>query len=277
VRYLDWARDNEFDAVLTISNEITASTADTPVSVDKRKLKRVSLFHLSWWRILTEAIVQHRHRGMSDPDQAWLLGQLIAYLDHHKSGASGFQGMGEAWVTVRTAAANETLRPRDGGAREVAERWDQFVDYVALGLGQDLGRDVTPVRPKRLSPEARIDETVKRLTELGKLEAALKVPDAVGNLEIEADLRTRKVTTSVQVAAPQEGRPKTRINWLLRQLRHARSASVQCGGKPRPRIRFRPRHLREARSGTSGVAFVLSQPAGSPGGSGRRSRGRRSA
>lgn len=221
VRYLDWARDNDFDAVLTISNEITASSADTPVVVDKRKLKRVSLFHLSWWRILTEAIVQHRHRGLSDPDQAWLLGQLIAYLDHHKSGASGFQGMGEAWVTVRTAAANETLRPRDGGAREVAERWEQFVDYVALGLGQDLGRDVAPVRSRRLSHEARLDETVRRLTETGKLEAALKVPDAIGNLEIEADLRTRKVTTSVEVAAPRDGRPKTRINWLLRQLRQA--------------------------------------------------------
>ncbi|HEU0019330.1 MAG TPA: hypothetical protein VFQ14_03465 [Thermoleophilaceae bacterium] len=221
VRYLDWARDNGFDAVLTISNEITASASDIPITVDKRKLKRVSLFHLSWWRILTEAIVQHRHRGLSDPDQAWLLGQLIAYLDHHKSGASGFQGMGESWVTVRTAAANETLRSRDAGALEVAERWEQFVDYVALGLGQDLGRDVVPVRSKRVSSEARIDETVRRLVETGELEAALKVPDAVGNLQLEANLRTRKVTTSVEIAAPRDGRPKTRINWLLRQLRHA--------------------------------------------------------
>lgn len=221
VRYLDWARDNDFDAVLTISNEITASAADIPIAVDKRKLKRVSLFHLSWWRILTEAIIQHRHRGLSDPDQAWLLGQLIAYLDHHKSGASGFQGMGESWVTVRTAAANETLRSRDVGAFEVAERWEQFVDYVALGLGQDLGRDVVSVRPKRLSSEARIDETVRGLVETGKLEAALKVPDAIGSLQLEANLRTRKVTTSVEIAAPRDGRPKTRINWLLRQLRHA--------------------------------------------------------
>jgi hypothetical protein len=221
VRYLDWARDNDFDAVLTISNEITASATDTPVVVDKRKLKRVSLFHLSWWRILTQAIVQHRHRGLSDPDQAWLLGQLVAYLDHQKSGASGFQGMGESWVAVRTAVSNETLRSRDAGTREVAERWEQFVDYVALGLGQDLGRDITPVRSRRLSPEARIDETVRGLVETGKLEAALKVPDAIGNLQVEADLRTRKVTTSVEIGAPRDGRPKTRINWLLRQLRHA--------------------------------------------------------
>jgi hypothetical protein len=42
-RYLDWARDNGFDAVLTISNEITASPSDLPLTVDGRKLKRVRL------------------------------------------------------------------------------------------------------------------------------------------------------------------------------------------------------------------------------------------
>lgn len=220
-RYLDWARDNDFDAVLTISNEITASPTVSPVSVDKRKLRKVSLLHLSWWRILTEAIVQHRHKGLSDPDQAWILGELISYLDHEKSGASGFQGMGDQWVTIRTAAANETLRKGDPGTKQVAERWNQFVDYLALGLGQDLGRDVIPVRPRKSTPESLLDEATKQLVQGGTLEAALKVPDAVGNLQVEAHLRTKKVTTSVELDSPKEGRPKTRMNWLLKQLKHA--------------------------------------------------------
>lgn len=220
-RYLDWARDNELDAVLTISNEITSSPEISPVAVDKRKLRKVNLFHLSWWRILTDAIVQHQHRGVNDPDQAWLLGELIAYLDHDKSGASGFQGMGEHWVSIRTSAANDTLRKSDDGIREVAERWIQFVDYLSLGLGQDLGRDVTPVRPRNATPSALVDATVKEIVADGQLRTALKVPDAVGNLGVVADLRTRKVTTSVEIKAPREGRPLTRINWLLRQLKNA--------------------------------------------------------
>lgn len=220
-RYLDWARDNAFDSVLTISNQITASPVDYPFAVDKRKLKRVSLYHLSWWRILTEAIVQHRHRGVTDPDQAWLLGELIAYLDHERSGASGFGGMGPSWVTVRTAAANGTLRMGDAEVRDVAERWEQFTDYVALGLGQELGRSVTPVRRRGLSTETRLDNVVRDLVETGRLDASIKVPDAIGDLRIEADLRTRRVATSVELDAPREGRPKTRITWLLRQLRHA--------------------------------------------------------
>jgi hypothetical protein len=47
------------------------------------------------------------------------------------------------------------------------------------------------------------------------------VPDAVGPLTVQADLRTRQVSTSIAVEAPRDGRPLTRINWILRQLRHA--------------------------------------------------------
>ena len=126
-RYLDWARENRLDGVLTISNEITGSPTDSPVPVDGRKLRATHLYHLSWWRIVTEAIVQHRHRGVSDPDQAWLLGELIAYLDDERSGASGFQDMGETWVRVRDGAGDGTLRAGDKEVRDVAERWEQFV------------------------------------------------------------------------------------------------------------------------------------------------------
>jgi hypothetical protein len=219
-RYLDMAREHGFDAVLTISNEITATPKESPVAVDRRKAGS-RLFHLSWWRVITEAIVQHRFRGIEDPDQAWILGELIAYLDHEKSGASGFQDMGDKWVSVRNAAANGTLRAADPEAREVAERWDQFIDYLCLGLSQDLGRDVKPVRPRKQTSEARLDAAVKALAETGALQGTIRVPDAVGPITVNADLRTRKLSTSVAVDAPREGRPLTRVNWILRQTKRA--------------------------------------------------------
>jgi hypothetical protein len=212
-RYLDMAREHGFDAVVTISNQITRSPEHSPVEVDKRKTRSTALRHLSWWKVLTEAITQHRHRGVADPDQAWILGELIAYLDHEASGAGGFKDMGEKWVNVRNGARAGTLRAADAGVREVANRWDQFVGYLCLGLSQDLGRDVRVRRRKQT------DAAVKELAETGRLSAALNVPDAVGPIMVDADLRTQLVTTSVAVDAPQEGRPQTRINWMLRQLR----------------------------------------------------------
>lgn len=99
--YLDLARENDVDAVLTISPQITASSSESPVLVDKRKLRRTSLFHLSWWRVLTEAVVQQRYRGISDPDQEWVLSELIHYLSSEASGALGFEDMGEDWPCER--------------------------------------------------------------------------------------------------------------------------------------------------------------------------------
>jgi hypothetical protein len=219
--YLDVARDHGFDGVLTISNQITAGSSESPVAVDGRKLKRTALWHLSWWRVLTEAIVQHRYRGISDPDQAWILGELIAYLDSAASGAGGFDDMGDKWVAVRKAAHDGTLRPNNPEARSVAERWEEFAQYLCLGLSQDLGRSVVSPRPRGQTTPVRLDESVKELVGDGTLTATLRVPDAVGDIRIRADLRARRTLTSVTVDAPREGKAKPRINWLLRQLADA--------------------------------------------------------
>src|SRR4051794_4476037 len=219
--YLDVARENGFDGVLTLSNQITAHSDESPVAVDKRKLRRTSLWHFSWWRVLTEAIVQHRFRGISDPDQAWILGELIAYLDSSASGAGGFEDMGDKWVPVRKAAHEGTLRANDADARTVAERWEEFTQYLGLGLSQDLGRSVVASRPRNQTTPERLDQSVKELAADGTLTAVLRVPDAVGDLRIRADLRARRTLTSVTIDAPREGRAKPRLNWLLRQLAEA--------------------------------------------------------
>ena len=129
--------------------------------------------------------------------------------------------MGRAWVPVRDGARQGTLRASDAGVREVAQSWEQLVEYLALGLSQELGREVTPARPRKQAHAERVEEHVRRLATSGELAASMRVPDAVAPIEIVANLRSRQVTTSVVLAAPGDGRQQTRINWLLRQLRGA--------------------------------------------------------
>jgi hypothetical protein len=106
-----------------------------PTPVDKRKLRRVALHHLSWTQVLTEAVMQKTHRGVADPDQAWILGELIRYLEHPRSGALEFDDMGGSWVAVRQSVAAGTLRASDKGVADVASRWDQLTRYACLRLG----------------------------------------------------------------------------------------------------------------------------------------------
>lgn len=222
-RYLDVARENDFDALVTVSNEIPPVAGQHPTTVDRRKLKRVALHHLPWSEILTHAVMQKEYRGVADPDQAWILGELIRYLEHPRSGAMEFGDMGPAWVPVRDAISAGTLRPGDGNATEIAGRFDALVRFASLKLGRQLGIEVVPALSRRdlADPPARTQELALQLTADGAMGAGLKIPGAVGPLHVTADLRAGKITCSVDVDAPKEGRATTRVNWLVRQLRNA--------------------------------------------------------
>jgi hypothetical protein len=224
--YLDVAREQGFDAVLTISNQIPAVAGQHPTKVDKRRLRKVALHHLSWSQVLSEAVMQKEHRGVADPDQAWILGELIRYLEHPRSGALEFEDMGPAWVGVRDAVAASTLRATDKAAADVAARFDALLRYASLRLGRRLGTDVTPAlsRKELADPTVRAQALLETLVASGTLTGAIRIPHTVGQLEVTADLRAGKVTCHVDVAAPRDGRPATRVNWLVRQLKNAPDA-----------------------------------------------------
>lgn len=220
VKYLDVAIANGFDGVLIIDNNILGGAQDVPVEVSKQKLRRASLWQLSWWRIVTEAVLQHDYRGVSDPDQAWILSELIAYLTHDKSGVAELSDMGASWIKVRDGARNNALNRRQPEVDEIARRWEQFVHWVSLGLTQQTGADVTPARIRTPLAE-RIESTIRELVEQGTLTMRLTIPDTVAPLELVADLRAQLVTASVSINAPGEGRADTRVRWILRQLKNA--------------------------------------------------------
>jgi hypothetical protein len=220
--YLDVCRDNSIDALLTISNEVLTLSGTHPTTgIDNRKLKKIKLHHFSWIRVLTEAQIQKDHRGVSDPDQAWILGELIRYLESPSSGALEFTDMGDSWVTVRQAVTNGTLSPTDGGAVAIVNRFESLLRYVSFKLSARLGADVTPVVGKsaKEEPQKHMKAAVNELVTKSHLKGALKVQNTVAPLELLVDLRASQILSSVTVEAPREGRPLTKVNWLLRQLK----------------------------------------------------------
>lgn len=219
--YLDLAKEQGFDCVITISNQIARIPGEHPVEVDKRKLRRVPLHHLSWSRVLTEAVLQKSHRGVADPDQAWILGELIRYLEHPNAGAVDFRDMGEHWVGVRDAVKNGTLRHSDKKAVEVAGKWEELVSFAALRLGRQLGTDVQEVlsAKERKDIAIRITNIVDAMAARGLMPGAIRIPNTVSDIALRADLRAQQIMASVSIDAPKTGRTTTRINWLLRQLK----------------------------------------------------------
>lgn len=218
--YLDVAAANGYDAVITISNEVPALPGQHPTVIDKKKTKKVALHHLSWSQVLAEAVVQKEHRGVADPDQAWILGELIRYLEHPKSGALDFDDMGGHWVAVRDAVSHGTLRPADAGIGDVAGHFDALLRFAGLQLGKRLGEGVTQHLSRRdvADPALRTHFLSGTICDHGTMTGGLRIRNAVAPLMVTADLRAGKVTCYVDIEAPREGRPMTRVNWLLRQL-----------------------------------------------------------
>ncbi|MFK5922917.1 MAG: hypothetical protein QM496_12115 [Verrucomicrobiota bacterium] len=226
--YLDVAKEQGFDCVVTISNQIARIPGEHPVTVDKRKVKKVALYHISWSRILTEAVLQKSHRGVADVDQAWILGELIRYLQHPNAGSIDFNDMGEHWVGVRDAVKHGTLRHADQKATEVAGKWEELVSFAVLRLGRKLGTDVQEVltSKERADIGIRITNIIESMVNKSTLPGAVRIPNTVGDIALNVDLRGQQIITSISVKAPKTGRATTKINWLLRQLKST-SANVR--------------------------------------------------
>lgn len=219
--YVNLAREQDMDAVVTISNEIGVGTEHPCEGVRIKANSKVRLAHFSWTEVLAHAVRAKVHRGVSDPEQAWILGELIRYLEHPASGTMAFADMGANWTTVRDAARVGTLRKSDPELRDIVHRWDQLVRFAALRLGSSTGADVQPVVPRsHTDPRVRFGYLAQELTTTGLLDATIRVPGSAGDIKLVADLRARQLTASTDVAAPADRGSRGRISWLLRQLAH---------------------------------------------------------
>ena len=221
--YWDLARDHGIDHVLTISNEIAPQEGVHPTEGLKVKSNsRVQVSHISWSAIVSTALRIKQHKGVSDPEQAWLVEELIRYLDHPNSGALDFSDMGQHWVAVRDSAREGTLSNRSEGIDDVVARWDQLLRFGALELRAEIGEDVDPVFPRgQTDVRQRASALIDSLCSMGTLPGTLRIPHTVGDLRVEADLRARQLTASLYVGAPLDKGAKGRMSWLVNQLKDA--------------------------------------------------------
>ncbi|MET9817621.1 TerD family protein [Streptomyces sp. NPDC006355] len=222
--YMDIAARRGYEAVITLSNDVALEGSPlVDVKIDRRRKHQVALWHLSWAEVAHQAQMLIRHEGVGNAAHAWLLQELLHYLQHDNSGCHGFQNMGSAWVPVRNGIDDETLCQGDPRALEVVESWERLIRQVCLRLGGELGQKVLPAQRVRrgTDPGARRARLADQLCLEGRLQAELRVEGAPGLLTISADLRTAKLRTSVEIPAPEQGYPLTWAKRLIRRLSEA--------------------------------------------------------
>lgn len=228
--YLALAKANDIDAVITISNEFSASPSHHPISVKSRQKSKVELYHWSWMYILTEADLLLSNDSVLDADQRYILAELARFLTHPSAGVKGFDAMPKAWGNLANQVrAGGAILPNSAEAQEVVGAWHQEVRDLSLILSRQVGVEVTNKLPRALAGDAlaRAKSDLAALCDTRSLSATLTVPGAAAPLDVSADMNHRTVTVSARMPAPADKQStQARVNWLLRQLQKSPDKDV---------------------------------------------------
>ena len=172
---------------------------------------------------MSKATLLIESREIADPEQAFLLRELIRFLKHPTSGVSSFTRMSPGWSSLCAAVKQgATLRKRDPIVREAVISWHQLIRYVALELTASLSQPVQVRLSRRhiRDPILRVSDDVDGVTKHSLLTSDITIPNAASSLMISADLRRGTLNLIMKLRAPTDRKRATAsVNWLLRQLR----------------------------------------------------------
>ncbi len=217
--YLAAAKEVGADEVISISNEIGIAGAHPTPGLKVRSNSRVKVQHFSWSRVLSIAVQCKEHTGVDDPEQCWILGELIRYLEHPSSGVTSFDDMGPSWNEVRDGVRQGTLLKTSDALDNVATKWDELTRYLALRLSAETGVSVTQVLPRtERDPKSRLQSLRSDLLDNGQMSSQIRVPGAASDMDISADLRSGQIVVEASIDAPEDKKGRGSVGWLTRQL-----------------------------------------------------------
>ena len=228
--YLAMAKAQGIDAVITISNQFAPLPTHHPVSVNKQKLRSTSLYHFSWLSILSKALLLIDGKSVQDVEQAYILKEVVRYLEHDYSGVAGGLMMSDGWKEVCSDVhEGAPLVKSKRCVNEAVSSWHQLQRFLSIQLSKAVGKPVTSLLSRKHSadPVSRMNDDVATLVEKHVLHAGLDVPNAAGRIEIKADFLRRTLDLSMSLEAPKDvKRQAASVNWLVRQLRSCKTDSL---------------------------------------------------
>jgi hypothetical protein len=274
--YLEIARLNGIDALITISNQFAPLPTHHPVQMSAASLKKAHVAHWSWMYLLTQATLQLSNEEITDREQRVILNEMVRFLSHPSAGVKGFDQMPAAWTDVaNTVQAGGAISAKSDAAQEVVGAWYQETRDLSLILSRQLGEDVSMRVPRAhvRDPELRMRTDLQTLATENCLRTEFDVPNTAGVIEVCADLRKRAVFASMRVAAPTDRKStKARLNWLVRQLQKSNPEGIhirfiwpgrgQFTQHPLSVLRERPEVAEEAEKLVSSFEVVFARDLG---------------
>jgi hypothetical protein len=221
-KYRQIAKEQNCDAVITISNEFASLPQNHPLSDVRKSRSKIPVFHWSWMYVLTSVDILLATQKVSDRDQALLLNELRRFLTHDSAGIKGFDRMPASWTDLnKLISAGGKVPAKSAEASEVVNAWHQETKDLSLILTRMTETFVRERLPRKhiSDPAQRSKDDIANLRDTNQLQSSLDVPDAAASVEIIADASRRTIDVGMTLKAPEDKiSSKARLNWVLRQL-----------------------------------------------------------
>jgi hypothetical protein len=230
--YLQLAKLNEIQAVITISNQFVALPTHSPLKISRNSLRSVELYHWSWAYLRTTAqlLLNDDEAASMSEDQRYILSEVHRYLNHDSTGANRFDRMNSDWKEiVGMVISNAVLNKNSPIVENTVAAWHQESKDICLLMTESVRRSVNLrlSRSHSNDPQQRLRDDCEHLATKSELACVLEIPDAASPLEVTAGLKTRSICVSMTLAAPKDRqRASSRISWLLRQLAKANPEDI---------------------------------------------------
>ena len=223
-RYAEISKRFGIDAVVTLSNQLAPLATHLPYQVPRRNqsFKNIRFYHLSWISILTDLSVILRETDNLDREQAIVLEEMACYFEHANSGVRRLDQMNSEWKDlVNGFFHDQPYTVESDEIRNTVAFWQQKERDISLLLTQAIGKRVgiSLSRKYRRDPLIRLTEACKTLLKSKELQFVFDIPNASSNLTATANFQKRTIACSMAINAPDRPQYRTRVNWLLRQLK----------------------------------------------------------
>ena len=222
--YLDLAKAQGIDALITISNQFATTPLHHPIKISKNKLRHTELYHFSWLALKSKALLLTNNKKVEDPEQAYILSELIRYLDHESSGVAALSRFPSEWKELcNLVQRGNTLSKTTSIVERSVASWHQLLRHLALELSMRVKQPVkiTLSRAREKDAALNFSEDCSCLCRENHLEATFEVPNAAARINLVADCLRRTINISMKLDAPKDKtRASTVINWLTKQLKN---------------------------------------------------------
>ena len=221
--YLALAKQFKINAVITISNQFATTPAHHPLTIPKLKTRSVELYHFSWLSLKSKALLLTGDKGIEDPEQAYILSELVRYLDHDSSGITSLNRMPAQWKELCVSVQNGVMLNKNSDyVAESVSGWHQLLRHLSLNLSMAIGQpvDVSLSRQREKDADLNFSEDCILLAKESGLVAEFNIPNAASKIVLSADVLRRVINISMKLDAPKDkARATASINWLTRQFK----------------------------------------------------------